>query len=118
MNLNHQLKAEAEHRLLKETMENVEQGYCEGCPPHHLPEAHDHHYTDQRSRIFITSSSSFRELSARDIQEIFRFRHILLTGADAPNSRFDRYALSRLGSLETMRVIHGEFRPELAANIG
>jgi len=98
-------------------IENVERGYYQGCPPHHLPEAQDRHYTNQRSRIFVTSPSSLRDLSARSIQEIFRFRHILVTGAKAPNSRFDRYALSRLGSLETMRVIHGELQPELAANI-
>src|SRR5262245_3910649 len=96
-----------EYELLRKTMQNIEQGYQDGCPPHHLSEAQDVPYINQRSRIFVTTPAQFQELSEQTIQEIFRHHHILVTGAEAPKVQFNRDALSHLGSLETLRVMHG-----------
>jgi hypothetical protein len=88
-------------------VENVERGFVGGLPPHHLPEAQEILYTNQKSRIFITTPAKLRQLTPRVIQEIFRHRHILITGLDHPPIQFNRDELSRLGSLNCPRDIQG-----------
>jgi hypothetical protein len=101
------LKVEAGYELLKGTMEKVEQQYCHGRPPHHLDEAQRPEFSNQRSKIFVTTPERLQQLTVSQVQEIFRHRHILVAGGNASNVEFDHKALSRLGSLEALHTIQG-----------
>ena len=104
-------KAKIEHELLRRTMEIVERNYKDNLPPHHLPEAQKITFSNQCSRIFVTNPKKLHKLTPTQVQDIFRHRHILIVGLESPNSRFDREALSRLGSLTALRCIQGMCRP-------
>jgi len=93
-------------------MDMVERNYCDGVPPHQLPEARETKCSNQRSHLFVTTPDMLGRLTPVQIQDIFRHRHILVTGEHPSDSTFDREALSRLGSLEVLRKIEGVPQPK------
>jgi hypothetical protein len=60
--------------------------------------------------FFVISADEFSRLSAMEVHEIFKHRHIVVTGACSPEDvKFDRDGLMSLGSLTARREIHGKF---------
>jgi len=77
-------------------------------PPHYQQNATHASFRNQRSRIYV-ADDHFNTLSAHQVQEIFRDRHILLPGAMSTNINFDRQGLLNLGCLTATCDIQGMF---------
>ena len=102
-------QAAVEHRLLAEVVEMVEDNYVLGQAPHRLHTAKSTTYDPSASSIFVTEWTSFKAMSAREIQDIFRHRHILVLDAPVEELDFDRDGLETLGSLHLSRTVQGKF---------
>jgi hypothetical protein len=83
--------------------------YRHGRPLHHLSSARSRKYDHEASIFFVTTAAEFTQFSAREVQEIFRHRHIVVTGPAPRDFQFDRAGLSMLGCLTTPRDIQGMF---------
>jgi hypothetical protein len=105
-----QFQAAVEHRLLAEVFEMVQANYVQGRAPHRLHTARSKTYDPRVSSIFVTQWASFKAMSAREIQEIFRHRHILVLDAPVEQLNFDRDGLETLGSLHLSRTVQGKLR--------
>jgi hypothetical protein len=74
-------------------------------PPHRLHTAQSKTYDPRMmSCIFVTLWTSFKAMTAREIQEIFRHRHILVLDAPVEKLNFDCEGLETMGSLHTPRT--------------
>lgn len=60
------------------------------------------------SSIFVIKSADFKKMKSRDIQEVFRYRHILVLGVETEKMEFDLEGLSSLGSLMRPRSMQGK----------
>ena len=87
-------------------MKRIERRYIDDHPPHHHPSAQNID-GPHGSAIYITTHQKAALLTPLQVQEIFRHRHIVITGEEQPNSQFDREALSKLGSLTAARQVQG-----------
>lgn len=82
-------------------MKNVESHYVKGKP---------RFITDpENSVFFIISEDYFRRLTDRDIQDILKARHIVVTGRRLPPHGFDADGLETLTGLELPISIYGEY---------
>ena len=104
------LQAAVEHRLLAEVFEMVQANYVQGRPLHHLPTARSKTYDPSGSSIFVTPWASFKAMSVKEIQDVFRHRHILVLDAPVEQVKFDRDGLETLGSLHLSRTVQGKPR--------
>ena len=93
------LQVDHEFSLLEEIQTSVQRLYQDGCPLHHLPSARAKEYSPAASSIFIVNASDFMQMSAKEIQGIFRHRHILVQGVPTDPMAFNLEGLSTLGSL-------------------
>lgn len=97
--------------LLKDIQRSVERLYVKGRPLHHLESARTVQYdptSTNVSSIFVVWANLFKDLSPEDIQNILRYRHILVLGVEVEEMYFDLAGLSSLGSLTRPRSIQGE----------
>jgi hypothetical protein len=87
---------------------SVERLYQDGRPLHHLPSARSKENSDGASSIFVVDHAVFSQMSGKDIQEIFRERHILVLGVPTEQMGFNPEGLATMGSLMTPRQGQGE----------
>lgn len=102
------LQVDHEFSLLEEIQTSVERLYQDGRPLHHLPSARAKEYSPEGSSIFVVDASDFMQMSAKEIQAIFRHRHILVLGVPTDQMAFDLEGLSTLGSLVLPREGQGK----------
>lgn len=58
----------------------------------------------------VLTQTEFKALSPRDIQKIFRSKHILVKGMEYdPRMEFDRRGLERVGNWDEPRTLQGWF---------
>jgi hypothetical protein len=84
--------------------------YCNGKPLHHLDSARSLEYKPKEiatSSVFVVDAPTFRQMSAIDVQNVFRYRHILVTGVESEKMEFDQAGMSTLGSLTQTRHMQG-----------
>ena len=74
-------------------------GFSGGKPPH-LSEPHN-------SAFHIVTHDMFEKMSVKEIQDIFRKRHILVTNIPSAAMEFDSKGLSTLTSLSTVTYMQG-----------
>ena len=78
-------------------------------PRYHHPSARDPLCQDaSASSIFVVEYEDFSTLDPFLVQEIFRHRHILVTGVPHENMEFNEHGLSYLGSIYRPIEIQGE----------
>jgi hypothetical protein len=85
----------------------VQSGYVNGLPLHLLDSARDINYDPDASCIFVVEWERFKCTNSRDIQKIFRKRHILIVNAPVEAVDFNREGLETLGSLHSPRTVQG-----------
>jgi hypothetical protein len=103
------LQAEKEIGVLQKVQKLVQDGYLEGRPYHHQPEARLTTVTSPPPSIFFVSTyQDFMALSDEEVQCIFHNRHIVVTDVPARPYAWDRQTLSKFGSLLQQRDIQGE----------
>jgi hypothetical protein len=100
-------QAAIEYALLADIHKNIESQYQSDRPPHHQPNATMQEYRPEASQFFVTTAEIFGKLGGEDIQEIFRHRHIVISGSSSEGLRFDHHGLASLGSLDAFREIQG-----------
>jgi hypothetical protein len=86
-------------RYLKAFDKAINAGFSDGLPPH--LSARDN------SAFYIMTQTMFEEMSVKEIQDIFRKRHILITNIPSAPMQFDSRGLSTLTSLSTVTYIQG-----------
>jgi hypothetical protein len=101
-------QAEVEHRILRETYQNVRKSFVDGVPLHRLASARDIEPTKGCSSIFVVEWSKFKTMSTQEIQRVFSQRHILVLNAPVETVNFDREGLETLGSMTTTREVQGK----------
>jgi hypothetical protein len=99
---------ETEYPLLRGIQASVQALFANGRPLHHLDSARSLDFSPAASSCFVTTVNDFNNLSAAQVQDIFRHRHILIPGAVKEDIKFDRQGLATLGSLTTVRTVQGE----------
>lgn len=79
----------------------VQSKYIEGQPPHWQPAARQPALEDTTSSIFTIAKRDLERMSPMEIRDIFRYRHILVTGVDSGRPiLFDEDGLEMLGDLD------------------
>lgn len=102
-----------EYKSLRNVMDMVEMEYQDDVPLHRLPLARDPAYQPDRllglqSKIFIVEWTDFNKMEARQIQDIFRHRHILVRNWPEKTLKFDRAGLSMLAPMYKQTSFQGE----------
>ncbi len=59
------------------------------------------------SSIFVVDAKTFREMDHKVVQDVFRHRHILVTGMVTENLQYNLQGLMTLGSLTIPRHMQG-----------
>lgn len=91
----------------------VMDGFTDGLPPHLLPSARKKEYTPEASSIFVVDFDDFKSMTAQEVQDIFRHRHILVRNGPVETRPFNLESLEMLGSLTTKVSMQGRFRVHL-----
>ena len=102
---------EHEFTFLSDIQASVERLYHNGQPLHQLDAAQSTAYdptNPTRSSIFVVNSSTFCQMRAKEIFEVFRHRHILVTGVETEEMAFDLKGLATLGSVTRVRQMQGK----------
>ena len=60
------------------------------------------------SSVFVVDCHVFKKLPPRVIQDIFRYRHILVQGVETKEMAFDLEGLATLGSISLPRYVQGK----------
>jgi hypothetical protein len=92
---------------LKEIIEMVERSYDKGVPKHRLASARSPTFDPKASAIFVVSWDDFLKIPPKDIQDIFRRRHILITETPVSTLEFNEEGLSTLAPLHQKNVFQG-----------
>jgi hypothetical protein len=100
--------APLEYGFLEKIKQMVEQQYSGGVPPHRRPSARDQNIQENQSMIFIVEYDEFKDMTAQEIQEIFRHRSILVRNWPEKTVKFDRDGLSELGPLHKPSSFQGK----------
>lgn len=100
--------AHFEYGFLGKIKDMVEQQMTGGIPLHRRPSARDRHRQEGQSSIFVVEWKDFDEMSAKEIQDIFRHRHILVRNWPEKVLKFDRDGLSSLGPMQKDSSFQGE----------
>jgi hypothetical protein len=104
------LQAELEYGRIREVQASVEARYDNLRPLHHHPSARQLEFDRKASVFFVANYEDYLKLSASQVQEIFRHRHIVVYDVPTEDMEFDRDGLSSLGSLTQPMDIQGEFQ--------
>jgi hypothetical protein len=91
----------------------VERHVTGGVPPHRQPSARDRKLQKGQSSIFVVEWSDFNEMDAKEIQDIYRHRHILVVNWPEKTLKFDREGLSWLGPMKKAVDFQGEWLASL-----
>jgi hypothetical protein len=97
-----------EYNCLRKIMNMVESRYVNDLPRHRLPSARERGLQDGQSSIFVVEWKDFQEMEGREIQAIFRHRHILVRNWPEKTLKFDRAGLSMLGPLKKQTSFQGK----------
>jgi hypothetical protein len=95
-----------DNTLFKSVEQSVRSLFKNGKPLHHLPSAKSRQYHQDASKFFIVSKEELEMMSAYEVQNIFRHRHILVPGKQS-GKKFDRASLRSIGSLTQKRQVQG-----------
>jgi hypothetical protein len=87
------------HRI-KQFYDRVESGYINGQPLHIAD--------PNQSGFAIISDDKFRQMSAKDVQELFRQTNVVVTGCQHPDLKFDEEGLRTLAPLDSQVSIVGK----------
>jgi hypothetical protein len=87
--------------------------FRDGLPPHLHPSARSKEYTPGASSIFVVDLEDFRSMTAQEVQEVFRHRHILVRKSPIETTGFNLDALEMLGSLTTKVPMQGRLQAHL-----
>ena len=98
-----------EYNCLKKVMKMVESKYEKGIFLHRCPSAKDRNRQENQSSIFVVEWKDFIEMEAREIQDVFRHRHILVRNWPEKTLKFDRAGLSMLGPMHRKSAFQGEY---------
>ena len=85
--------------------------YQNDRPLYHLDSARSLAYDPNDpgvSSIFVTDAAEFKKMAPKNIQDVLRYRHILVTGHDTENMQFNLEGLATLGSLSQVRDMQGK----------
>ena len=85
--------------------------YKDGKPLHHLDSARSVEFNPKDrgvSSIFVVDATDFKRMAPRQVQQIFRERHILVLGVDPEAMKFDLAGLGSMGCLNATRQVQGE----------
>ncbi|MDT7543775.1 MAG: hypothetical protein QOE33_3688 [Acidobacteriota bacterium] len=93
--------------MFKDLQQNIESGYVDGKPLHHLPSARSVKHLPDASSVFVVEHADFIAMTPGNIQNIFRDRHILVTGVPQEEQHFDEESLSIFGDIDLPREING-----------
>lgn len=77
---------------------------------HALAEARSPDFKSSRSSIFVVEYERFDAMDRRDIQAIFRHRHILVLNHPGKVLQFDMEGLYEFGKIDQEMEVHGKFR--------
>jgi hypothetical protein len=105
---------------LREIKASVEGLYHDGRPLHHKKSARLINYNpnDPRvSSIFVVNYADFKKMKPRDIQMVYRKRHILVLGVETERLRFDLQGLATLGALAKPRQMQGLYQIEICTKL-
>jgi hypothetical protein len=86
----------------------VRSRFVDFSPKIHASGARDVDFDPMESCIFVVDHSKFMTMDAHVIQQIFRYRHILVVNVPAEDMKFDLNGLSRVGSLSRVLEIQGK----------
>jgi hypothetical protein len=89
-------------------MTMVESRYINEVPRHRLPSAREREVQDGQSMIFVVEWKDFNEMEAREIQDIFRHRHILVRNWPEKTLKFDHAGLSMLAPMTKKKSFQGK----------
>lgn len=84
--------------------DGIESAYVDGRPLHHLPSAQSISLEAQQSSVFVVDYIKFTQMTAYQIQSVFRDRHILVLNCPVPAEEFSLKTLEQFGSLK--KTIH------------
>jgi hypothetical protein len=105
------LKYEA-HRF-QEIQHQVQKGFIDNQPPHLLESARGPYdpKDDKQSSVYVVTHAEFQQKSTKEVQEIFRHRHILITGAFGVSSTaaFNEETISDFADLGNHVEIQGGY---------
>ena len=101
------MQCDLEFSLLEGVQTSVERLYQDGRPLHHQASARCSKNSPGASSIFVVDFASFSHMSGREIQDIFRERHILVVGVPNEQMSFNVEGLATLGSLVLPRQGQG-----------
>ena len=95
-------------KTLKAIQDNVKKMYYEGKPLHHLPSTRSIELEPNSSSVFVVEHADFVKMAPQVIQDIFRLRHILVTGCAHEDNAFDEESLSMVADIDYPWEITGE----------
>jgi hypothetical protein len=101
------VQASKEFTVLKAIQAAVESRFINGVPPHRSPSARSVEYNPNGSSIYIVDWTEFQTLAPRQVQDIFRHRHILLRNAPVERGEFTLEGLEMLGSVTRQVSLQG-----------
>ena len=87
----------------------VEADYVNGRPRHHLACSRNPNLEDGASIFFIVEHVDFAKMSARQIQDIARHRHIVVRNIPQPKYEWNSETLSEFGDLRLPREIQSKY---------
>jgi hypothetical protein len=102
-----------EYSTIKEIQKIVKDGFVDNLPPHLHASARQKEYTPDASSIFVVDFDDFKSMTAKEVQDIFRHRHILVRNSPVETRPFDLESLEMLGSLTAKVSMQGQFRVDL-----
>jgi hypothetical protein len=102
-------KSQLEYGVLHNVQQLVEANYVNGRPRHHLDSSRNPSLQDGASIFFIVEHVDFAKMSARQIQDIARFRHIVVRNIAQPTFEWNSETLSEFGDLRLPRAIQSTF---------
>jgi hypothetical protein len=107
------LQAHFEEPIMEAIAKSVRSKFYKGKPLHHLNSAKSIKLknvgSNPLSQIYVTSEEDFNKLSVKEVQGIFRHRHILIPASKERTTPFNRKELSCLGNVDSPREIQGQF---------
>lgn len=98
----HPRQAKFDIKLVKKLVRMVKSKFDEaGLPPHWQAAASNSALDNASSSIFVVEAERFLRMSAMEIQNVHRYRHILVTGVDSGRlTQFDGEGLQMLADLD------------------
>jgi hypothetical protein len=103
------LQFKMDSALFNAVDKSVKELYNKSKPLHHLPSARSRQYSPGVSEFFITTDEDLKAMSPQEVQDIMRYRHILVPGKPT-GKKFDRVTLRSIGaSLTQKRHIQSEY---------